>query len=174
MSLVLRGSLLDQIPASIQASSNLIASRWCSRAAKAAPPRVTVSDSRQEEDLRSAILQLNRSAGLLCRDEMLNELGLAPQDWPPFPTLAGQACTNLSLNLLTLCGFGVLTACQSSLPETCQLRCLIITRQLVHTTRDQSSCSIEAGFPLCKLYSQGVRRTPKWACSCTEGSKARC
>lgn len=50
-----------------------------------------MSDSRQEEDLRAAMLQLNRSAGLLCRDELLNELCLAPQEWSPLATLAGQS-----------------------------------------------------------------------------------
>ena len=39
------------------------------------------------------MLQLNRSAGLLCRDELLNELCLAPQEWSPLATLAGQSLT---------------------------------------------------------------------------------
>lgn len=63
----------------------------CSRKAKTTTPQLNVSDSRQEEDLRAALLQLNRCAGLLCRDSLLNQLGLALQDWPPMATLAGHS-----------------------------------------------------------------------------------
>ena len=62
----------------------------CSRTANAASPRINVSDSRQEEDLQMAILQLTRNVGLLCREELLNELCLAHQDCSPLATLAGK------------------------------------------------------------------------------------
>ena len=62
----------------------------CSRGTAVVSPRVYVSDRRQEEDLSASILQLNRSVGLLCRNELLNSLCLAPQDWPSLPTLAGK------------------------------------------------------------------------------------
>ncbi len=66
------------------------------RSAPATPPRLQLSERRQEEDLNSAIFQLIRNVGLLCNDPLLTCLGKPVKEWSTKTTLATLAGGHLS------------------------------------------------------------------------------